>query len=85
MKVLIHFERTVDDDRIALVGLYATQDEAHQVMQTLYDTKLAESDEWEYDLCGISGIDAVVQDEYHYCHRWFIFESADAGIHYIFS
>lgn len=85
MKVLIHFERTVDDDRIALVGMYERKEEARQVMQALYDAKLAESDEWELDLCGISGIDAVVQDEYHFCHRWFIFESEDAGIHYIFS
>lgn len=82
---LIHFERNVDEDRIALVDTYPTQEEAQQAMKALYEAKLAESNSWDYDLCGMSGIDAVVQDEYDCCHRWFIFNSEDAGIHYVFS
>lgn len=84
--VLIHFEQIVEHDRISLVGVYETQDEAQKVMQALYDSKLSEPNpdcDWEYDLCGISGIDAVVQNDYC-CYRWFIFNSDDAGIGYIF-
>ena len=84
--ILISYDRNDDGDRIALVGTYPTQEEAQQVMKALYDAKLAEPEEWDYEMCGMSGIDAVVQTEYiGYCYRWFIFNSEDTGIRYIFS
>ena len=84
--VLIHFERNDDEDRIGLAGIYPTQREAQQAMKVLYEAKLVEPMDWDFEMCGTSGIDAVVQTEYACCcHRWFIFNVDDAGIHYIFS
>ena len=83
--VLIHFERSDDNDSIALVGVYDTATEARHVMQALYNHVLASVGDWEPDLCGCNAIDAVVQDEYHICHRWMIFDANDAGIHLKFT
>lgn len=83
--VLIHFERKDEEDAIALVGIYDTFGTAKQVMQALYNHELASDHEWEIDLCGCSATNVVIQDEYHICHRWMIFNSDDAGIHLRFT
>lgn len=83
--VLIHFERKDEEDGIALVGIYDKFHTAKQVMQALYNHELASDHEWELDLCVCDANNAVIQDEYHICHRWMIFNSDDAGIHLWFT
>jgi len=83
--VLIHFERADDIDSIALVGIYDTVTEARHVMQALYNHVIASVGDWQFDLCGCDASNAVVQDEYHICHRWFIFDNNDAGIYLKFT
>lgn len=83
--VLIHFERKDEEDAICLVGIYDTFYTAKQVMQALYNHELASDHEWELDLCGCDATNAVIQDEYHICHRWMIFNNDDAGIHLRFT
>jgi hypothetical protein len=87
MFILIHHAfSTVDDSAIKLVGTYHTREEAHAEMMQQYQGIIDAHPEWDGDLCEFNGISAVAQ-EWDEPTRWywFIFNSDDAGIPYIFS